>query len=193
MVRTTINGRSIFSTSREEELKMKRYYFNKFRSAVLFVASLILALPQLGFCNGFEGGPPAGYNFFGPAIVGKLTITPDPNQKMNYCYDSDPSTACSLIIVFNEASCRGTSFPELDGSNFYTTHNFNELVSDNFEGFLFNQALFSFMPEKCWPNSESSKSPVPYDNVINSVTKFENANGIINANVVIMFIVNEKQ
>jgi len=171
---------------------MKEYHFRRLGLAILFTVTLIFMMPQSGFCNGFEGGPPAGYNFFGPAILGELIITPSAELVPgDACSDDDPGTPCDMYVVFRNASCRGTSIPLLEGNGFLTDHDFADLEAENFEGYLFNQALFPDIPDKCWPQSNSSQSPAPYDNVINTITQFENSGTEIYAEVIILFVVQE--
>ena len=172
---------------------MKGYSFRSFRLAILFTVSLIFMMPQLGFCNGFEGGPPPeGFRFSGPAILGKLTITPSQDNEENVCSDGDPGTYCELDITFYDGNCKGTSFdkgPPIKGV-FSSSRDFDALVGDDLEGAPFGQQFFGDIPENCMSQFNNSPS-YPCDVIINTVTKFNHMGTVINAEVVLLFIVAE--
>ena len=174
---------------------MKRYYFRSFRLAILFTVTLIFMMPQLGFCDGFEGGPPEGYRFSGPAILGKLTITPSPDFPDNpvYCYDGDPGTYCELDVTFYDGNCKGTPFdePSITGE-FESSRDFDTLVGDDLEGAPFGQEFFSEIPVSCMSQFYQSQQE-PYDVRINTVTKFNHMGSVINAEVVLLFLIPDKK
>ena len=172
---------------------MKKYFFRSFRLAIVFTVTLIFMMPQLGFCNAFEGGPPEGYRFSGPAILGKLIITPAPDGELNpnnaeYCSDADSGTYCVLDIIFYDGNCKGTPFvgDEITGT-FDSSRDFDTLVADDLEGAPFGQQFFLSIPENCM--SQFYHSTSPYDVIINTVTKFNHMGSVINAEAVLLFLI----
>lgn len=172
---------------------MKRYYFRSFRLAILFTVTLIFMMPQLGFCDGFEGGPPEGYRFSGPAILGKLIITPSPDYETNpeYCYDGLPGTYCELDVIFYDGNCKGTPFDEGEiTGTFSSSRDFDTLVGDDLEGAPLGQQFLYFIPENCM--SQFLHSTSPFDVRINTVTMFNHMGSVINAEAVLLFLIPDR-
>lgn len=176
---------------------MKRYYFRSFRLAILFTVTLIFMMPQLGFNDGFEGGPPEGYHFSGPAILGKLIITPASDDvhpgNSEYCYDEDSGTYCYLDVTFYDGNCKGTPFdddPPITGV-FASSRDFDTLVGDDLEGAPMGQQFLGDIPETCM--SQFYHTTMPYDAIINTVTKFNHMESVINAEAVLLFLIPDKK
>ena len=152
-------------------------------------------MPQLGFCNAFEGGPPEDSHFSGPAILGKLTITPSADDSLceeddcnsNRCDDDDPGTLCDLDVTFYDGNCKGSPFEDQITGIFPSSRDFNTLVADDLEGAPFGTGFYEYIPYKCMWQFEHTTTPA--DVIINTVTKFNHMGTVINAEAILLFLI----
>ena len=83
-----------------------------------------------------------------------------------------------------DGNCKGTPFDPITGV-FSSDHDFDTLVADDLEGASFGQEFIGSIPVNCLSHFDT----IPYDVIINTVTKFNNTGIVITAEVVLLFIV----